>query len=87
MPVPETEPRFSSPLPSHYTVPANICIYSKQGWLVAGHLLLRDSGPYRIIFMNVGQSVVIRVAMALLLRDFGPCRLFMNTCAVIPLPW
>jgi uncharacterized YccA/Bax inhibitor family protein len=33
-------------------------------------LLLRDFGPYGIIFMNV--CVVITVAMLMLLREFGP---------------
>jgi hypothetical protein len=39
-------------------------------WLVGDNLLLRDSGPYGIIFMNV--CVVITVAMVMLLRNFGP---------------
>jgi hypothetical protein len=34
------------------------------------HLLLRDSGPYEIIFTNI--CAVITVAMAMLLRDFRP---------------
>jgi hypothetical protein len=34
------------------------------------YLLLRDFGPYGIIFMNV--RVVITVAMVMLLREFGP---------------
>jgi hypothetical protein len=38
--------------------------------LVGEHLLLRDFGPYGIIFMNV--CVVITVATVLLLRGFGP---------------
>jgi uncharacterized YccA/Bax inhibitor family protein len=38
-------------------------------WLVGDHLLLRNFGPYVIIFMNV--CVVITVAMVMLLRDFG----------------
>jgi hypothetical protein len=33
-------------------------------------LLLRDFGPYGIIFMNM--CVVISVAEVMLLRDFGP---------------
>jgi hypothetical protein len=39
-------------------------------WLLGDHLLLRDFGPYGIIFMNV--CVVITVAMVILLQDFGP---------------
>jgi hypothetical protein len=39
-------------------------------WLIGDHLLLRDLGPYGIIFMNV--HVVITVAMVMLLRDCGP---------------
>jgi uncharacterized YccA/Bax inhibitor family protein len=38
--------------------------------LVGDHLLLRDFGPYEIIFMNV--CVVITNAMVKLLKDFGP---------------
>jgi F0F1-type ATP synthase assembly protein I len=40
------------------------------GWLI-DHLLLMESGPYGIIFMNVCVGVI--VAMVILLRDFGPC--------------
>jgi hypothetical protein len=43
---------------------------SLDAWLAGDHLLLRDFGPYVIIFMNV--SVVINVPMVTLLRDFGP---------------
>jgi uncharacterized YccA/Bax inhibitor family protein len=39
-------------------------------WLDGDHLLLRDFGPYGIIFMNV--RFVIAVAMVILLWDFGP---------------
>jgi hypothetical protein len=39
-------------------------------WLLGDHLLLRDFGPYGIIFMNV--CVVITVAMVILLQDLGP---------------
>jgi hypothetical protein len=46
--------------------------------LVGDHLLLRDSGPYGIIFMNA--CVVITVAMVMMLRDFGPYGIFMNVC-------
>jgi uncharacterized YccA/Bax inhibitor family protein len=37
--------------------------------LVGDILLLRDFGPYGIIFINV--CVVTTVAMVMLLRDFG----------------
>jgi hypothetical protein len=44
---------------------------------VAMVMLLRDFGPYGIIFMNV--RVDITVAMVMLLRDFGPyVIIFMN---------
>jgi hypothetical protein len=38
--------------------------------LVGDCLLLRDFGPYKIIFMNV--CVVITIAMAMLLDNFEP---------------
>jgi hypothetical protein len=38
--------------------------------LVGDHLLLRDYGPYRIIFINV--CVIITDAMLMILRNFGP---------------
>jgi uncharacterized YccA/Bax inhibitor family protein len=38
-------------------------------WLVGDHLLLRDFGPYGIIFTNM--CVVITVAMVILLRDLS----------------
>jgi uncharacterized YccA/Bax inhibitor family protein len=41
-----------------------------MGWFLGDYLLLRDFGPYGIIFMNV--CIVITVAMVMLLRDFGP---------------
>jgi hypothetical protein len=43
---------------------------SLVGLSVGDHLLLRDFGPYVIIFMNV--CVVLTLAMAMLSRDFGP---------------
>jgi hypothetical protein len=46
------------------------------GRLVNYHLLLRDFGPYVIIFMNV--CVVITVAMVMLLRDFGPSAFYLH---------
>jgi hypothetical protein len=53
-------------------------MYNKQV-LVGDNLLLRDFGPYRIIFMNV--PVVTTVAMVILLRDFGPYGIiFMSVC-------
>jgi hypothetical protein len=45
-------------------------IYNRQmlvAWLVSDHLLLRNFGPYWIIFMNV--CVVMTVAMVMLLRS------------------
>jgi hypothetical protein len=45
--------------------------------LVGYHLLLRDSGPYRIIFMNA--YVVITIAMVMLLRDLGSYGLIFMT--------
>jgi uncharacterized YccA/Bax inhibitor family protein len=39
-------------------------------WLVGDNLMLRDFGPYGIIFINV--CVVITVAMLILLSDVGP---------------
>jgi uncharacterized YccA/Bax inhibitor family protein len=39
-------------------------------WLVGDHLMLRDFGPYGIIFINV--CVVITVTMLILLSDVGP---------------
>jgi hypothetical protein len=48
-------------------------------WLVGEHLLLRDFGPYRIIFMNM--CVIADVIMVMLLRDFEPCDIiFMTKC-------
>jgi uncharacterized YccA/Bax inhibitor family protein len=44
---------------------------SLVGLLVGDRLLLRDFGPYGIIFMIV--CVGITIAMAMLLRDFEPC--------------
>jgi uncharacterized YccA/Bax inhibitor family protein len=44
----------------------NLCVVIT----VAMEMLLRDFGPYGIIFMNL--CVVITVAMEMLLRDFGP---------------
>jgi hypothetical protein len=38
------------------------------GWLVGDYFLLRDFGPYGIIFMNM---CVVTVAMVILLRVFG----------------
>jgi hypothetical protein len=47
--------------------------------IVAMVMLLRDFGPYVVIFMNV--YVVIIVAMVMLLRDFGPYGIiFMTVC-------
>jgi uncharacterized YccA/Bax inhibitor family protein len=47
---------------------------------VAMVMLLRDFGPYGIIFMNM---CVITVAMVMLLRDFGPYGIiFMNMCVI-----
>jgi hypothetical protein len=44
-------------------------------------LLLRDFGPYGIIFINV--CVVITVAIIILLRDFGPYGIiFINECVI-----
>jgi hypothetical protein len=37
--------------------------------LLGDHLLLRDIGPYEIIFMNL---CGITVATVILFRDFGP---------------
>jgi hypothetical protein len=52
-----------------------ICLHNKNigssvGSLIADHLLLRNFGPYVIIFMNA--CVGITVAMVMLLKDFGP---------------
>jgi hypothetical protein len=50
---------------------------------VAMVMLLKDFGPYGIIFMNV--NVVITAAMAMLLKDFGPYGIiFVNVSVVIP---
>jgi uncharacterized YccA/Bax inhibitor family protein len=50
--------------------------------IVAMVMLLRDSGPYGIIFMDA--CVVITVAMVMLLRDSGPYGIiFMDACFVI----
>jgi hypothetical protein len=47
--------------------------------LVGDHVLLRDFGPYGIIFMNV--FVVITVAMVMMFGDFGPHGIiFMTMC-------
>jgi uncharacterized YccA/Bax inhibitor family protein len=46
--------------------------------LVGDHLLLRDVGPYGIIFMNV--CVVRTVAMVMQLRDFGPYGIIFMMC-------
>jgi hypothetical protein len=41
--------------------------------------LLRDFGPYGIIFMN--WYVVITIDMVMLLKDFGPYRIvFLSMC-------
>jgi hypothetical protein len=40
--------------------------------LVDDNLLLRDFGPYEVIFMNV---CVVTVAMSMLIRDFWPYRI------------
>jgi uncharacterized YccA/Bax inhibitor family protein len=50
------------------------------------HLLLRDFGPYGILFMNVCVLLLPlpRYGDHLLLRDFGPYGIiFMNVCLVI----
>jgi hypothetical protein len=47
-------------------------------WFVGYHLLVRDFGPYRIIFMNV--CVVITDAMVRLLRNFLPISWLVITC-------
>jgi hypothetical protein len=49
-------------------------------WLVGGHLLLKDFGPYERIFMNI--CVVITFSMAMPLRDFKQCRIILNICAL-----
>jgi uncharacterized YccA/Bax inhibitor family protein len=49
--------------------------------LVGGdYSLLRDSGPYRIIFMNA--CVVTTVTMVMLLGDFGPYGIILMTMCV-----
>jgi hypothetical protein len=59
----------------------SVYIISKY-WLIGDHLLFRDFGPYRIIFMNV--CVVITVVMIMLLRDFGPYGIiFMTMCLLL----
>jgi hypothetical protein len=59
-----------------------ICIISKcrlVSWLVGDHLLLRDFGPYGIIFM-----IIITVIMVMLLRDFEPYGvIFMTLCLLL----
>jgi uncharacterized YccA/Bax inhibitor family protein len=64
------------------TLDIKIYLYNKLCWLLAwlvDYLLLRDFGPYGIIFMNV--CVVITVAIVMLLRDFGTYGiLFMTMC-------
>jgi hypothetical protein len=42
-----------------------------EAWLVGDRLLLRDFGPYGIMFMKL--CVVITVGMANLLWNFGYC--------------
>jgi hypothetical protein len=47
--------------------------------LLVDHLVLRNFGPYGIIFMNV--RFVTTVAMAMLLQDFGAHGIkFINVC-------
>jgi hypothetical protein len=46
--------------------------------LAGDHLLLKASGRYGTMFMNM--RVVITVAMAILLRDFSPYGLLMTKC-------
>jgi hypothetical protein len=49
-----------------------ICLYNNQVlevWLVGDQLLLRDFGPYGIIFMNVCDVTAVAVVM---FRDIGP---------------
>jgi hypothetical protein len=55
------------------------CTISKcwfAAWLVDDHLLLRDFGPYYIIFMYV--CAVMTAAMVMLLRDFSPYVIFVS---------
>jgi hypothetical protein len=58
----------------------SVYIISNIGWLVGDNLLLlRNFGPYGIIFMNV--CVLRAVAMVMLLKDFGPYGItFMTMC-------
>jgi hypothetical protein len=51
-----------------------------KSWLVGNYLLLRDFGPYGIIFMNV--CVVITVAMVMQLKGFQPYGIIY--CCVCP---
>jgi hypothetical protein len=58
----------------------NLIYTISKGWLAGDHLMLRDFGPYGIIFMNV--SVVITVAIVMLLRNFKPCGIIFMIMAV-----
>jgi hypothetical protein len=49
--------------------------------LVGDYLLLRDIGPYIIIFINM--RVVITVTMEMLLRDFGPHGITFLMCKLL----
>jgi len=49
--------------------------------LVGDHLLLRDFGPYGIIFMMA--CVGLTVAMAMLFGDFGPHGIIFMTVSLL----
>jgi hypothetical protein len=52
-------------------------------WLAGDSSLLRDFGPYLIIFTNT-VYVLITVAMVMLLRDFWPYgKIFLYVCVII----
>jgi hypothetical protein len=55
-----------------------ICIYNNKCWLVGDHLLLKDFGPYWIIFMNVCVLLALPwYGDHLLLRVFGVYRIIL----------
>jgi hypothetical protein len=63
---------------SIYLHKRQVLVSSFAGWLV-DHLVLRNFGPYGVIFMNV--CVVINVAVVMLLRDSGlHGTIFMTMC-------
>jgi hypothetical protein len=66
------QPHASAALFPEKNPDTSIYIYINQywlvGWLVGNHLLLRDFGPYVIIFMIM---CGLTLSMVMLLRDFG----------------